>query len=145
MWRYLWNLPWEWNTYSNPSRPSWSQPWPLFMSMSMSKISILTSKYISFFSKHWNWPLTHSLVGNVHKTAVIVLSEEAVSIWAIPPFTTSTTRFLRPQSHPYPTTTLHDSISRYFSPSCTYGMEIDQFLVFWLFTSSLFRQVMSRF
>ena len=67
MWRYLWNLPWEWNTYSNPSRPSWSQPWPLFMSMSMSKISILTSKYISFFSKHWNWPLTHSLVGNGHK------------------------------------------------------------------------------
>ena len=57
----------------------------------------------------------------------------------------SSARYFRPQSHPYATTTLHDSIPGDFSPSCTSILESNQWLVFWPFATYIFRHVMSRF
>ena len=97
--------------------------------MSMSKNPIMSSKYISFFPKRWNWPLTHSLAGNGHKNCCHrPIWRRSINL-GYSTSITSTARFFRPQSHPYATTTIRDSISRHFSPSCTYGIEIDRFLV----------------
>ena len=86
--------------------------------------------YFIFIPKHWKWPLTHSLVGNGHENRCHRLMWRSSIDLGRSTSITSTARFS--QSHPYATsgTTLHNSISRHFSLSCTYKMEIDQFLVF---------------
>jgi hypothetical protein len=86
---------------------------------------------------------------------VIILHEEEISIWAIPPLSPQPPDFFN-HNFPYipplfiipiPEQHNNSNTGRHWCRSWIYSMEYDLFLVFWLFTTSLLRhvQVTSKF